>query len=169
MSEAKRVVVSCPDESALSAMLSRLAPLDSIEVLELRSNAPLSERVEIATHQPHSTRVPALGIMGGAIAAVAAYLVATLTAGAYPMITGHMPLIAAPPTGIVVFEGGALGVVLATTLAVLWECGLGPRRKSVDRTGDEEVATGHVVATLETSLEDTRLREAIGESATILG
>jgi hypothetical protein len=69
------------------------------------------------------------GIAGGIGGGLAGWLLALFTAKAYPIITGHMPLVAAPTSGIVVYEGIALGAVLATTFCVLLEGGLLSRKR----------------------------------------
>ncbi len=139
------------DEAALRVALERLEKQDSkVRILEIRSSAPLSEELNglVATR---ASRVPLMGIMGGALGGLAAFLIATLTAKAYPLITGHMPIVAAPPVGIITYEGIALGAVLATTLAVIWECRL-PRRHSAS-AADGAVAEGRISLSLEVDEE----------------
>jgi len=96
-------------------------------VLAVRSGVPLSE--DLAETAPtRRSRASTWGILGGIGGGLAGWLLALFTAKTYPIITGHMPLVAAPTSGIVVYEGIALGAVLATTLCVLLEGGLLHRR-----------------------------------------
>jgi hypothetical protein len=94
----------------------------------VRSGVPLSEDLAQAAPTRRS-RASTWGILGGLGGGLAAWLLAVFTAKSYPIITGHMPLVAAPTSGIVVYEGIALGAVLATTFCVLLEGGLARRRR----------------------------------------
>ena len=128
-----------------SAALDRLAaegvaPTD----IEVRSSIPLhgvAPRGSVT-----KSRVPLMAVLGGLAGGTGAYLLASLTAQAYPLPTGGMPIVALPPIGVITFEGTAIGAILCTVLTVLVECGLPAFRR---RPGplDAYVAAGHVLVT----------------------
>ena len=125
----ERVTVRLADEPSLRAALARLERANAkTRVVAVRSGVPLSE--DLAETAPtRRSRASTWGILGGVGGGLAGWLLAVFTAKTYPIITGHMPLVAAPTSGIVVYEGIALGAVLATTFCVLWEGGLLSRRR----------------------------------------
>jgi len=130
-----RVTVRLPDEPALRDALGRLEQsTTAARVIEVRSGVPLSE--DLADIAPsHQSRASKWGIAGGIGGGLAGWLLALFTAKTYPIVTGHMPIVAAPTSGIVVYEGIALGAVLATTFCVLREGGLLSRRRRGAATG----------------------------------
>ena len=140
------LTLACRDEAQLATVLDQAARADDVQIVDVRSSAPLSEAIaeRMPTRRP---RVPLFGILGGGLGGLIAYLVATLTAKAYPLVTGHMPIVAAPPVGIITYEGIALGAVLATTLGVLWECRL--PRSSPGGAAESRVAAGQLVVLLQ--------------------
>jgi hypothetical protein len=148
---AGRIRVVLPDEESLRAAMARLeqAALPA-RVVELRSSIPLSE--DLAELAPtRQSRAPFWGIAGGIAGGAAGWLLALFTAKAYPIVTGHMPIVAAPTSGIVIYEGIALGAVLATTFCVLREGGLlRRRRREAQPHHDQPPAAGAIVVTLET-------------------
>jgi hypothetical protein len=161
----RRLSAVFADEHALRGALERLrreAP--GCRVVELRSSIPLPD--DLAAQAPsRRSRAPLLGIAGGALGGVAGWLLALFTARAYPLVTGHMPIVAGPPTGIVVYEGIALGAVLATTLAVVIEGGLARRRRAGPE--DAAVAAGGIAVTLEappSGPESDRARAVLADS-----
>jgi hypothetical protein len=125
----ERVTLRLPDEPALRGALARLERSNAkARVVAVRSGVPLSE--DLAETAPtRRSRAPMWGIAGGIGGGLAGWLLALFTAKTYPIVTGHMPLVAAPTTGIVIYEGIALGAVLATTFCVLLEGGLLRRRR----------------------------------------
>lgn len=147
---AERIRVVLPDEESLRAAISRLeqAALPA-RVIEVRSSVPLSE--DLAQLVPtRRSRAPFWGIGGGIAGGVAGWLLALFTAKAYPIMTGHMPIVAAPTSGIVIYEGIALGAVLATTFCVLREGGLPRwRRRAAEPAQHEPAGTDAIVVTLE--------------------
>lgn len=144
---ARTVRAVLPDEDSLRAALERVArEAPGARVVEVRSSVPLPE--DLAELVPtRRSRAHLWGIAGGAGGALGGWLLALFTATAYPIVTGHMPIVAAPTSGIVVYEGIALGAVLATTLCVLKEGRLARRRRGVERL--EEPAPGAIEVTLE--------------------
>jgi hypothetical protein len=125
----QQVTVRFPDEPALRNALGRLGSSKAkARVVAVRSGVPLSgDLADIAPTR--KSRAHVFGIAGGIGGGLAGWLLALFTAKAYPIITGHMPLVAAPTSGIVVYEGIALGAVLATTFCVLLEGGLLSRKR----------------------------------------
>ena len=145
----RRARVAVPDEGSLRAAIERLhqAALPA-RVVEVQSSVPLSE--DLAELAPtRRSRAHVWGISGGVAGGVAGWLLALFTAKAYPIVTGHMPIVAAPTSGIVVYEGIALGAVLATTFCVLREGGLLRRRRVAAPRDREPAAGGPIVVTIE--------------------
>jgi hypothetical protein len=165
-----------PDEASLRHTLERLereAP--GHRVLELRSSAPLPEDLAalVATRR---SRAHLWAIAGGLAGGLAGWTLAVFTATAFPIVTGHMPIVAAPPSGIVVYEGIALGAVLATTACVLLEGGVARRRRRSET--DAAVAAGAIEVTIEAPAgwDDAALRRALdagcstpGRASAVLG
>jgi hypothetical protein len=146
----QRVRVVLPDEESLRGAIELLERASlRARVVEVRSSVPLSE--DLAELAPtRRSRAPSWGIAGGIAGGVAGWLLALFTAKAYPIVTGHMPIVAAPTSGIVIYEGIALGAVLATTFCVLREGGLLRRRRRETQPHDEErPPTGAIAVTFE--------------------
>jgi hypothetical protein len=117
-------------------------------VVEVRSSVPLSE--DLGSLGPtRRSQAPFWGIAGGVSGGLAGWLLALFTAKAFPIVTGHMPIVAAPTSGIVVYEGIALGAVLATTLCVIREGGLLRRRRGAERGDPAPASTDAIELTLE--------------------
>jgi hypothetical protein len=148
----RRVTAVFAGEGALRAALERLARhAPAARVVELRSAAPLS--AELAELAPtRRSRAHVWGIAGGLAGGIAGLGLAIFTARIYPIATGHMPILAGPPAGILVFEGIALFAVLATTWCVLREGGLAPRRTGV--AADDALAPGAIELTVEAAAAD---------------
>jgi hypothetical protein len=146
---AGRVRVAMPDEASLRAAIERLEQASlPARVVEMQSSVPLSE--DLAELAPtRRSRAHVWGISGGIAGGLAGWLLALFTAKAYPIVTGHMPIVAAPTSGIVVYEGIALGAVLATTFCVLWEGGLLRRRRERAAEDRAPAASGAIVLTIE--------------------
>jgi hypothetical protein len=150
-----------PDEASLRHALEHLereAP--GHRVLELRSSAPLSEDLSSLVAVRRS-RAPLWAVAGGLAGGLAGWSLAVFTATAFPLVTGHMPIVAAPPSGIVVYESIALGAVLATTAGVLLE-GRVARRRRPSAT-DAAVAAGAIEVTIEAPAgwDDAALRRVL--------
>jgi hypothetical protein len=143
------VHVALPDEASLRAAIERLEQASlPARVVEVRSSVPLPEDLaELA--RPRRSRAHVWGISGGIAGGIAGWLLALFTAEAYPIVTGHMPIVAAPTSGIVVYEGIALGAVLATTFCVLLEGGLLRRRPEAPPRPDAPPTTSAIVVTVE--------------------
>ncbi|MEE2776318.1 MAG: quinol:electron acceptor oxidoreductase subunit ActD [Acidobacteriota bacterium] len=146
MSERTALTLACTDDVHLAEVLDRAQLVDGSRVRDVRSSSPLAPSLaeRVPTRIP---RVPIFAILGGGLGGLAADLIASLTAQADPMITGHMPIVAAPPVGIITYEGIALGAVLATTLGVLIECRLPSSRRNSEVAS--RVARGELVVTLD--------------------
>jgi hypothetical protein len=143
------VRIALPDEASLRAAIERLEQASlPARIVEVQSSVPLSE--DLAELAPtRRSRAHRWGIGGGIAGGIAGWLLALFTAKAYPIVTGHMPIVAAPTSGIVVYEGIALGAVLATTFCVLWEGGLLRRRRKGVPRDHAPAPTGSIVVTIE--------------------
>lgn len=117
------------------------------ESIEVRTSAPLPEHL-LPGIRLHSMALPA-AILGALVGGTSAYLLATLTAKAYPMITGGMKIVALPPVGIVTYEGTAFGLIVATVALVLIE-GRVLFRRAPHSPFAQHLAAGDVVLALET-------------------
>jgi hypothetical protein len=90
------------DEAALRGALDRLereAP--GHRLLDLRSSAPLPEDL-VERVAARRSRAHLWAIAGGLAGGLAGWTLALLSATAFPVVTGHMPIVAAPPGGLVV-------------------------------------------------------------------
>ena len=164
---ADSIVAAFADEEVLAEALEQLQKAAvSGDRIEVRSSIPLQVKVPGAGGR---SRVPLIGVLGAALGGGGVYLLATLTSKAYPLYTGHMDIIAAPPIGIVTYEGIALGAVLSTFLAVIFEAGL-PRRT---RKGalDRHVADGAVVLSVDCPGGDKRpeIEAAVAGAMEVVG
>ncbi len=114
--EPQRLIARFREESDVVRAVSALQEkgLDDGRVSVL-SNVPLEE----VPSRP--SRVLWYSLVGGLVGGTSVFLVASLSAKAYPLVTGGMPIVAGPPVGLVTYEGTALGAILATVLGVLLE------------------------------------------------
>ena len=110
--------------------------------IEVRSSIPL-EGVHPPDLQLHS-RVPLMAVLGGIVGGICAFMLTSLTSQAYPMETGGMPIVPLPTTGVITFEGIAIGAILTTVATVLYECGL-PRFRTKSGPLDHYLSTGQIV------------------------
>ncbi len=109
------------DEKGLRASLEELVDsgFDSSHI-EICSSIPLHQAQSLPGVRVRS-RVPLIAVTGGFLGGLGAFLLATVTAKLYPIVTGGMPIVAFPPVGIITYEGVALGAILATVAGVLLE------------------------------------------------
>lgn len=112
--------------------------------VEVRSSVPIHEHHPLPGVKVHS-RVPLAAIAGGLVGGLGAFLVASLSAQAYPLATGGMAIVALPPVSIITYEGTALGAILATVAAVLLEARLLRRSRRGASPWDGQVAEGRVL------------------------
>ena len=135
------------NQEGLVHSLDRLAELglDSSH-LEVRSVVPLEKDSSLPGTGVRS-RVPLATITGGLLGGLTAFLIASLSAKAYPLVTGGMPIVAIPPVGIITYEGIALGAILATVAAVLLE---GRLLRSSPKPGpfDHHLAEGKILLSI---------------------
>jgi hypothetical protein len=115
--------------------------------VEIRSSAPLDHDVFPERHGVHS-RMPWMALTGAVLGGTGLFSLVAWASTVYPLPTGGQPLIAIPPTGVVTFEGVALGAIIFTVGTVLYECGL-PGLWSIG-TGplDHHLADDHVLVTV---------------------
>lgn len=112
-----------------------------VMVIDRLKEAGISpEDLEVLSSHPHpnhrflpersKTHIGRFALIGAALGAVAGFLLPTLTALAYPLTTGGMPILSWWPIGIVTYETTMLGAVLATLAGLLVELKL-PNLKSL--------------------------------------
>ncbi len=118
-----------------------------LSTAEIRSSIPLEEANLLPGVRTHS-RIPLMAISGGLFGGLLAFLIATLTAKAYPIITGGMPIVAPLPVAIITYEGIALGAILATVAGVFWEGHLFSFRYQSGPL-DHHVAEGKILLSLQ--------------------
>ena len=147
---------------------SYLERLDELGVeagdVEVRSSSPIEDDLP-AAHTPTRSRVLPIGLLGALLGGTTAYLVVSLSAQAYPMPTGGMPIVPLPTTGIIVFEGTALGTILFTVAAVLLEGRM--FRRVVAGPLDHHLAAGRLLVNVAGGSEETleEVEKVAGESA----
>lgn len=124
-----------------------VAPAD----IEVRSSIPLPD-LRPAGSEPR-TRVPLMAVLGGLLGGTGAFLLTSLTSQAYPLPTGGMPIVPLPPSGIITFEGVAIGAILCTVGTMLYEGGL-LRMGAEPRALDGHLAAGRIIV----SVRSTDLR-----------
>jgi hypothetical protein len=94
--------------------------------VEIRSSAPLAQDILPVRLRPAS-HVFRSATIGGLLGGTAFFLMVKLTSEAYPLPTGGLPRLALPPTGVITFEGIAIGAILSAVATVLYESGLPAR------------------------------------------
>lgn len=157
-----RVVAGYRDLAALTAAVEALAAADV--TTQVYSNVPLEELEE------GRSKVLLFALVGAVVGGGGAFLLASWSATAYPLITGGMPLIAGPPVGLVTYEGTALGAILATVLGVLLEGRLATGSPPPERVSSL-LAEGLHVLEVESSarLEQESVRSALAAADRVVG
>jgi hypothetical protein len=115
------------------------------ENVEVRSSVPLEHDV-IPVGSKLRSRIPWTTIAGATLGGTAFFLMVKLTSEAYPLPTGGMPIVPMPTTGVITFEGVAIGAVLTTVATVLLECGLPGLKKPGPL--DHHLALDHVLVSV---------------------
>jgi hypothetical protein len=123
---------------------------DGIEAadVEIRSSAPLDHDVFPERHGVHS-RMPWMALTGAVLGGTGLFSLVAWSSTHYPLPTGGMPLVALPPTGVITFEGVAIGAIIFTVATVLYECGLPGLWSSGTGPLDYHLADDHVLVTVE--------------------
>jgi hypothetical protein len=102
---------------AVRAAVGRLAALglegDDLEVI---SSEPIHVRPDTK-----KTHLGTFALAGAIVGGTAGYLMASVTANAYPIIKGGMPIVAPWTAAIITYETTMLGAILATLLGLLLE------------------------------------------------
>jgi len=112
------------------------------EDIEVRSSSPLGHEF-IPTGTSVATRVYRHAVMGGLLGGTAFFFMVKLTSAAQALPTGGMPIFPLPATGVITFEGIAIGAIFLTVATVLYECRL-PRRSTAGPL-DHYLADDHVL------------------------
>jgi hypothetical protein len=113
--------------------------------IEVRSSIPL-EGVRAPGPEPR-TRVPVMAVLGGVLGGIAAFSLFSLSSLAYPLPTGGMNIVPLPPSGIITFEGIAIGAILCTVATVLYEGGLLRLRREPGPL-DRYLAAGSIIVSV---------------------
>ena len=113
--------------------------------VEVRSSVPLEHDVVPAGGRVRSL-LPWTSVLGGLTGGTLFFFLVKLTSEGYPLPTGGMPIVALPPTGVITFEGIAIGAVIATVTTMLFEAGL----PSLQPPGplDHHIALDHVLVSV---------------------
>jgi Protein of unknown function (DUF3341) len=120
--EAQRALVKgiFEDSGDLRVAIARLGQAGiAQEQMEVISAEPGSGEMFLPVRK--KTRIGAFALTGGLLGAAGGFLLSTLTALAYPLPTGGMPILSWWPIGIVTYEAMMLGAILATLLGLLVE------------------------------------------------
>jgi hypothetical protein len=133
--------------SEVRAALNRLGQ-DGVkaDAVEIRSSVPLEHDV-VPVGGKIKSRLPWTTIVGGLTGGTAFFLLVKLTSQAYPLPTGGMPIVPGPTTGVITFEGLAIGAVITTVATMLYECGL-PSFFSKPGPLDHHIADDHILVTV---------------------
>jgi hypothetical protein len=125
-------------------------PADVVQAItELQRAGIAHHQVEVISAEPHpgnqflpsprKSRIRAFALTGAFSGGLGGFLLSTLTALAYPLPTGGMPILSWWTIGIVIYEATMLGAIVATLLGLLVELKL-PNFKPLPY--DEAVADG---------------------------
>jgi hypothetical protein len=115
--------------------------------IEVRSSAPLDHDVFPHSHAVHS-RMPWMALTGAVLGGTGLFSLVAWSSSVYPLPTGGMPIVAVPTTGIITFEGIAIGAILCTVATVLYECGLPGFRSAGAGPLDHHLADDCVLVTV---------------------
>ena len=135
-----------------------------------REGVPLSQITMMSSEPVHAetdehgesakTRIGLFAIAGGAAGAAAALLLSVWTSRKVDLVTGGMPIVAPWAFGIIVFELGALGAILATLGRMIYEARL--LRRAPASGFEEAIAEGRIVVVVECeTAERDRARKAL--------
>ena len=127
--------------------------------IEIRSSVPI-RGVEAWCGMLLRSRAVLAAVGGALIGGVSGYLVASLTALDYPIVTGGMPIVSPMPVGIITYEFVALGAMLATVGTVFLEGRLRPRFRVTPGPLDRHVAEGRILVTAPCR-DDVECRKAL--------
>jgi hypothetical protein len=144
--------------AAVWAALPRAAGDEAAARAEVRSSTPLPHAVAAALSRGRGPERPILlcSILGAIVGGATALGVVLFTEAKWNLSVGGMGGVAGPPTGILTYEGAALGLVLATVAGVMLFGGL-LRRPPAHGPLDAELAAGRVLVRVET--EESRVTE----------
>ena len=126
-----------PDVETARLALKNLGP----ENHEIYSGEPLNPP-DVASRLLTAT------VLGGLAGGAAGMALAVFTFRAMNLETGGMPIVAYPPTGIVVFALTALGAIGAALATLLWEAGLLRLRLTLPEDVRREIANGAVAVSV---------------------
>lgn len=134
------------------------SPSDAQDALQRLADAGIAAGdIEVRSSVPHEglhpigpgprTRVPVMAALGGLLGGTGAFLLTSLSSLAYRLPTGGMPIVPGPTTGIITFEGLAIGAMLFTVATVLFEGRL-LRLPRHPRVIDRYLAAGNILVSV---------------------
>lgn len=136
------------DADALEALRWLAEDGVTAEDIEIRSSTPLGHGF-VPTGAKIATFVPRHAVIGGLLGGTAFFFMVKLTSEAQALPTGGMPIFPLPTTGVITFEGIAIGAIVLTVATILYECRL-PRR-STPGPLDHYLADDHVLVAVRCS------------------
>jgi len=89
-----------------------------------------------------------MAVTGAVLGGTALFSLVAWSSSVYPLPTGGMPIVPIPSTGVVTFEGVAIGAILCTVATVLYECGLPGLWSAGTGPLDHHLADDHVLVTV---------------------
>jgi hypothetical protein len=116
------------------------------DAVEIRSSVPLEHDI-VPVGGRIKSRLPWTSVVGGLVGGTAFFMLVKLTSEAYPLPTGGMPIVPMPTTGVITFEGLAIGAVITTVATMLYECGLPSFFKKAGPL-DHHIASDHILVTV---------------------
>ncbi|HEX5634280.1 MAG TPA: quinol:electron acceptor oxidoreductase subunit ActD [Gemmatimonadales bacterium] len=141
---------------AVWADLPRVAGAEAAARAEVRSSTPLPHAVSTVVSPGRGPGFAILlcSIFGALLGGGTALFLVLGTEAMWNFSVGGMGGVAGPPTGILTYEGAALGLVLCTVAGVLVFGGL-LRRPPQHEALDHELAAGRVLVRVEAAGDDT--------------
>lgn len=115
------------------------------ENIEVRSSVPLEHDI-VPVGGKVKSLLPWTSVLGGLAGGTAFFMLVKITSEGYPLPTGGMPIVALPPTGVITFEGVAIGAVIMTVATMLYEARL-PSMKAPGPL-DHHIALDHVLVSV---------------------
>jgi hypothetical protein len=114
--------------------------------VEIRSSVPLEHDI-VPVGGKIKSRLPWTSVVGGLVGGTAFFMLVKLTSEAYALPTGGMPIVPMPTTGVITFEGLAIGAIIATVATMLYESRL-PALLAKPGPLDHHIASDHILVTV---------------------
>jgi hypothetical protein len=107
------------------------------------------------SHRDKATWLHWIAGAGGAVGFASGYALTSLTSQAWPIVTSGMPIVAAWPNTIIMFEMTMLGAILATVIALFVTAKLPNQRSPLY---DPEISNGFILVGIEHPRGDVAAR-----------